>query len=640
MLDDPTGAGFAHFVQGLEAFFRTLWTIIMAAPRSPADIAQTFAKMWSAQANSAELFGLLALCTILMIAPGLWVRWRPIGGKAQPQTLGYMLLNAGIDLGGAALIATLAAAVLFREEGAFEHFCIAVLWLVVRLRAAIFGLEIFLLPAYPGAALNIGDARRVLRPAALAFALILTFVTIVPVLLDNDLPLDPARGLAFLDSGIASGLGIWALANLTAHVGAGRRWLLAGGILAGIAYWLLWTFSLVELDFSTYDAVSDTIALIWICLVLHRLGVFAARAIPPDRLAAEPNQGAIARMDTPVSQIVLNAVQHCLFAVYVAIGITLIDRLWLVDVMHLTTAEQWPSARRAIVMALVIALAGYFLFVFLRMWSRITFGPERVVAIPGLNDTDNEIATGSRLATLLPLMSRILLTLFFGLAVLAGLSDYGVNIGPILAGAGIFGLAISFGSQALVRDIVSGLFYIFDDAFRVGEYIDTGKQKGTVERISLRSMRLRHQNGQVHTVPYGQLSTVTNFSRDWTTIKFNLRLARDSDIEKVRKAAKRVGLLLQEDPELGREFLGPLKLQGVADVLENALLVRFKFTCLPLRASYCQREAIKRLYDAFTAQGIRFAVNELVVKAEALSSAQSWAEAGVRSVSDEGGSIG
>ena len=224
------------------------------------------------------------------------------------------------------------------------------------------------------------------------------------------------------------------------------------------------------------------------------------------------------------------------------------------------------------------------------------------------------MAAGSRLATILPILSRMLLFATLLVAVLAGLANSGINIGPLLAGAGIFGLAISFGSQALVRDIVSGIFYIFDDAFRVGEYVDTGRHKGTVERIALRSLRLRHQNGQFHTVPYGQLGAVTNFSRDWSTIKFNFRLARDSDLEKVRKCTKKLGLAMLADAEIGKEFLAQLKMQGVADVLDTALLVRFKFTCLPARSSYCQREVVKRLYNALTEADIAFATNSVTVQ--------------------------
>ena len=104
------------------------------------------------------------------------------------------------------------------------------------------------------------------------------------------------------------------------------------------------------------------------------------------------------------------------------------------------------------------------------------------------------------------------------------LSELGVNITPLIAGASVLGLAVSFGSQSLVRDIVSGMFFLAEDSFRVGEYIDGSKVKGTVEGFSVRSIRLRHQNGQLHIVPFGQLTHITNFSRDWTTVKFNLVL--------------------------------------------------------------------------------------------------------------------
>src|SRR6267142_4432092 len=125
----------------------------------------------------------------------------------------------------------------------------------------------------------------------------------------------------------------------------------------------------------------------------------------------------------------------------------------------------------------------------------------------------------SRLRTLMPLLRAMAGSVIIVVGGLLVLSELGINITPLLAGASVFGLAISFGSQALVRDIVSGIFFMSDDAFRLGEYIDTGKLKGTVEKISVRSVRLRHQNGQVHTIPYGQLTSITNYSRDWQTVK-------------------------------------------------------------------------------------------------------------------------
>ncbi len=196
---------------------------------------------------------------------------------------------------------------------------------------------------------------------------------------------------------------------------------------------------------------------------------------------------------------------------------------------------------------------------------------------------------------------------------MVALDSFGVNITPLIAGASVFGIAISFGSQTLVKDIVSGIFYLSDDAFRVGEYIDCGKAKGTVEGFTLRSIKLRHQNGQVHTIPFGQLGQITNFSRDWITVKFNLRFARDTDIEKLRKAAKKIGADMMELPAVKADILAPFKMQGVADIADNALLVRFKFTARPGNPAMIQREAMKRMFSTLPGLGIEFATQGATV---------------------------
>ena len=183
-----------------------------------------------------------------------------------------------------------------------------------------------------------------------------------------------------------------------------------------------------------------------------------------------------------------------------------------------------------------------------------------------------------------------------------------------------------------MRDIVAGIFFMSDDAFRVGEYIDTGRLKGTVERVTLRSVRLRHQNGQIHTIPFGQLQAITNYSRDWQTVKFNLRVARDTDLEKTRKTVKRVGQEMLQDEEFGKEFLLPLKLQGMAEITDNALVIRLKFTVLPSNPSVVQREALKRLHRAFAQDGIEFAAGVITVRpagTPALAAAHGAAAASV-----------
>ena len=233
-------------------------------------------------------------------------------------------------------------------------------------------------------------------------------------------------------------------------------------------------------------------------------------------------------------------------------------------------------------------------------------------AAPG--DEDEIPGSASRLDTLLPLLRNTLLIALAVVAVVVALATLGLDIGPLLAGLGVLGIAIGFGAQSLVRDVISGIFFLMEDAFRVGEYIDTGRLRGTVEGMSLRSVRLRHQNGQVHTIPFGQVQAVTNYSRDWSVVKFNLHLEPTADIETVRRAIKQVGQELLEDPEIGTEFIQPLKMQGVIDVLQTALVVRCKFTATPVRPTYLQRQALRRLIDAFGTGQIRFAAPNVTVQ--------------------------
>lgn len=289
-----------------------------------------------------------------------------------------------------------------------------------------------------------------------------------------------------------------------------------------------------------------------------------------------------------------------------------LSQIWAALFVDTATPDYVAFRRHAFAEALLL-LSGWVALVFLRALFG-AFAPRRASKLPFDEEAQHDEAAPSRLATVLPIVRGVVLSAVIVLTALVALAQLGVDIGPLLAGFGILGLAISFGSQALVRDIVSGFFFMVEDAFRVGEYVDTGRLKGTVEKISLRSVQLRHQSGQIHTVPFGQIPSLTNASRDWSTVKFNVRLDRSVDIEKARKAIKKVGLALLEDPEYGPHFLAPLKMQGVADIADTALVIRLKFTAKPNQASGLQREALKRVYSALGEAGIDFASNQVTVR--------------------------
>lgn len=308
----------------------------------------------------------------------------------------------------------------------------------------------------------------------------------------------------------------------------------------------------------------------------------------------------------------LVAATTCGMIVWV-IGLWFMARLWQFFLLEIFSPAQVAALEGPIAVVAVL-LVGWMVWSFLEALFQAYMPQSRAVTGPDAEDESTEQHVQSRFGTILPLIRAVVLAGIAGITVLVALSRLGVDIAPLLAGFGIIGLAISFGSQALVRDIVSGIFFIADDAFRVGEYIDTGRLKGTVERITLRSVQLRHQSGLVHTIPFGQIASVTNSSREWATVKFNIRLDRDTDIEKARKIIKRVGLAMQEEVEFAPHLILPLKMQGVAEIDDTAIIVRLKFTSKPDKSSWLQREGLKRVYAALRDAGVIFASNAVTVR--------------------------
>lgn len=389
-----------------------------------------------------------------------------------------------------------------------------------------------------------------------------------------------------------------------------RAWL-AIGMAAVVGQLLFFVFGLSLGLLSYYSAAVSTVAVLLVLLVLERLADRGGRDDAP----------AIGRQRHDLERrLVARSFQRILRATVLLAAATTLAWIWI-DAIELSHAQ----AARAL---MSIGTAVGTLFVAYLAWELARLAVDRHVPaaaagpkLPG--DDDEETAPGSRLQTVLPMLRAGFGVVITVVATLVVLSHLGIDTTPLIAGAGVFGLAISFGSQSLVRDIISGLFFMWDDAFRVGEYIDTGRLKGTVEALGVRSVKLRHHNGPLHTVPYGQLGAVTNQSRDFATIKFNLRLEPGTDVELVRKTVKRIGLDMQDGPEIAAEVILPLKMQGIVEFTDTALVVRFKFTARPVKPSWVQREYLKRIYRVFAEKGIAFASGALTLKTGPGAAAES-----------------
>ena len=214
----------------------------------------------------------------------------------------------------------------------------------------------------------------------------------------------------------------------------------------------------------------------------------------------------------------------------------------------------------------------------------------------------------SRLATLLPFVRLTVLVAIGVISVTMALSELGIDLLPLIASASIFGIALGFGSQALIRDVMAGAFFLIDDAFRVGEYVDLGGgTKGLVEKTSLRSFQLRHHRGALHTIPFGDIKQITNLSRDWAITKIALLCPHGTDIEAVRKVTERAGEALLGDREVGGYFIEPLKMSGVGEISVRGITVSIKFMSPPDVAHHVKKAVNARLAVEFAAAGISLA---------------------------------
>ena len=295
--------------------------------------------------------------------------------------------------------------------------------------------------------------------------------------------------------------------------------------------------------------------------------------------------------------------------------------LWGLTLFSVASMGVGEAFAETLVEALLIALAGYFTWELVRLVVSRKLSNELVepVGVSEEHDEGPRAGPSSRLGTILPVVSWFLQAIVVVLFGLTTLGHLGFDVTALLASAGVAGLAIGFGAQKLVADVVSGLFFLADDAFRLNEYIDTGGQQGTVEKIALRSLTLRQSDGPVQCIPYSNISAITNFGRDWGIMKMTFTVPFDTDVEKVRKIFKRIGQDLLANPEFKDAFILPFKSQGVREFTDSGIVVRGKFTFRPDQSKQflIRREIFKRVQADFAAAGIGFARSEVRVSLDA-----------------------
>ncbi len=213
-------------------------------------------------------------------------------------------------------------------------------------------------------------------------------------------------------------------------------------------------------------------------------------------------------------------------------------------------------------------------------------------------------ARGKRLRTLLPLARKALLVVLAVMTTLTVLSELGIDIGPLLAGAGVVGLAIGFGAQTLVKDVITGIFILLEDSIKVGDVVEAGGHLGAVETLSIRTISLRDVEGRVHVVPFSDVTSVLNFTKDYSFSLLDIGVAYRENVDEVIEVLKKLGEEMQADEIHGPNILEPLQVLGLNSLDDSAVTIRARLKTVPGLQWQTRREFLRRMKARFDDLGI------------------------------------
>ncbi len=230
----------------------------------------------------------------------------------------------------------------------------------------------------------------------------------------------------------------------------------------------------------------------------------------------------------------------------------------------------------------------------------ISVAGERTEAMPGM--------AAKRAATLTGILRTVALALIWAIVLVEILNLLGVDIRPVLAGAGIVGLAVGFGAQNLIRDLISGFFIILEDQIRLGDVAIINGTGGLVEAITFRTITLRDFSGVVHMFPNGTITTLSNMTKDWSAFVLDMNVAYKEDIDRVAEIMRRVGDELRNDVVFRDKFVEPIEIVGVENFADSGAVFRIRIKTRPLEQWNVGREYRRRLKQAFDREGIEIPV--------------------------------
>lgn len=263
--------------------------------------------------------------------------------------------------------------------------------------------------------------------------------------------------------------------------------------------------------------------------------------------------------------------------------------------------SEWTRLASSILQAVIILIAAWVATRIIRASLRRTEArliqeKARDQAVPG---------EGVRRAqTLIKLLRQMIIVAIWVMAVLMALGEIGVNVAPILAGAGVVGLAVGFGAQNLVRDVISGFFLILEDQVRVGDFVTINGTNGQVEKITLRTLILRDVEGVVHVFPNGTITTLANRATGWSAYVADVGVAYKEDTDRVSDVIRAVASEMRSDPQVGTWMIEDAEVLGVDRFADSAVVIKVRLKTVPLKQWVVGREFNRRLKKAFDREGI------------------------------------
>ena len=277
-------------------------------------------------------------------------------------------------------------------------------------------------------------------------------------------------------------------------------------------------------------------------------------------------------------------------------GIVLLA-VWGVPVAWVLSSHAlWTIVKRTVVIGVVTGVT-----VFVIRASRLF---TTYLLTPPAGQPVESYQASRKVQTLAPLVQTLIQVIVIFAATLLVLEQFGINTGPVLAGAGILGLAVGFASQSLIKDVINGLFILFEDSLSIGDVVKLRNISGQVEKFTLRAVTLRDVSGSVHIIPNSAIDTVTNMTKDYSRYVLDIGVAYGQDIERAVALLKEIGDGLRRDPQYGSDMLEPMEVMGVERFTESAVVIRVRLKTQAMQQWRIGREFNQRMKNVFEEQGI------------------------------------